>query len=349
MSSQSKNYLETLGAEVSRGWNRFWFTPSDPITLGVLRIAVGVLALYLLACYTPDLDRYFGNNGLIPVKVLTDLEEPTRNIIDPESVPPPQIRDTLPREFRFSYLDWIHDSNGLKAVHLGGLAVVMLFTLGLFTRLTAVASLIVFLSYLHRGPMLASGTEPIVALLLFYLCIGPSGSACSLDARLAAKRRRGAPLVTDEPDLRKTPWATVAVRLIQVHLTLVYFMMALSKLANDSWWNGLGIWWLIAKPESRMIDLTALYQLPLLVNAWTYAVLVWQTLMPILVWNRLLRPLMMGVNAVMWLLLAPVIGNLPLAAVMIIASLAFVSPETMRRLLPKRSAAEVALSARAVA
>ncbi|HET6882373.1 MAG TPA: hypothetical protein VFI31_19565 [Pirellulales bacterium] len=343
--SSSHGYFETLGVDASRAWGRFWFTPTDPITLGVLRIAVGLMALYLVACYTPDLNRYFGDDGLLPVKLMSDLEQPTRN--DLESVPP-QIREAVPREFRLSYLDWIHDSNGLKAVHLAGLIVLLLFTLGLFTRLTAVASLVVFLSYLHRAPMLTCGTEPIVALLLFYLCIGPSGSACSLDARLAAKRRLDMSKVDEGFRVRKTPWATVAVRLIQVHLTLVYSMMALSKLANDSWWNGLGIWWLIAKPESRMIDLTALHQVPLLVNAWTYAVLLWQTLMPIMVWNRLLRPLMLGVNAVMWILLAPVIGNLPFAAVMIVASLAFVSPETIRRFLPRRTAAETAVPAHAV-
>lgn len=328
MRSRTGGYFETLGAEASRGWNHFWFAPSDPATLGLLRIAVGIVALYLVSCYTPDLERYFGRHGLLPLTVLTNLEQSTRNDLEPV---PLQIREAIPREFRFSYLDWIHDSNGLQAAHVAGLAVLVMFTLGIFTRFTAVASLIVFLSYLHRAPMLTCGTEPIVALLMFYLCLGPAGRAFSLDARRAANR----PLNPEAKasGAEKSSWATVVLRLIQVHLTLIYVMMAISKLANDSWWNGLGVWWLITRSESRMVDLTALHKLPLVVNAWTYAVLLWQALMPIFVWNRLARPLMLAVNAVMWLLLSPVIGNLPLAAVMIVASLAFVSPEFLRELL----------------
>ncbi|MGH7139644.1 MAG: hypothetical protein ACREHD_28220, partial [Pirellulales bacterium] len=151
MNSTPGQYFQTLGGEWTRGWNRFWFTPSDPLVLGVMRIAVGAIALYLVATYTPDLDRYFGQNGLLPVSVLASLEEPTR---DDLQLVPPQVREAVPRQYRFSYLDRIHESAGLTAAHLAGLAVLTLFTLGIFTRVTAVASLIVFLSYLHRGPML---------------------------------------------------------------------------------------------------------------------------------------------------------------------------------------------------
>jgi hypothetical protein len=328
MTESGVGYLQTLGSELTRGWNRFWFKPSDPVVLGLLRVAVGVIAVYLVASYTPDLERYFGQQGLVPVKALTDLEEATRGDLQPV---PPQVREAIPREYRFSYFDRLHSAGALKTAHLAGLAVLTLFALGVFTRVTAVASLIVFLSYVHRAPMLTSGTEPLVAMLLFYLCFGPAGRTFSIDARLAAGRRLTSLPGGAAPAALKTPWATVAVRLIQVHLTLVYAMMAVSKLANDSWWNGLGVWWLITKTESRMIDLTVLHQVPLLVNAWTYGVMLWQALLPILIWNRLARPLMLGINALMWLLLAPVLGNLPLAAVMIVASLAFVSPDWLRR------------------
>ncbi|HVX10333.1 MAG TPA: hypothetical protein VHC22_04090 [Pirellulales bacterium] len=330
MTRVQTSYLETLVTETGRGWNRFWFMPSDPMPLGVMRVAIGAIAVYLIASLTPDLNRYFGPQGLLPVQALRDLVEPTNN--DLQTVPP-QVREAMPREFRFSYLDRIQDGKALTAVHFLGLGVLVLFTLGFYTRITAVGALVVFLSYLHRGPMLTSGTEPIVAMLIFYLCIGPSGNACSLDAWLAAKRQS---LHEGEPDAVVTsPWATLAVRLIQVHLTLIYAMMAVGKVGNEVWWSGLGIWWLIARAESRLVDLTGLHRVPLLINAWTYAVLFWQSLMPILIWNRLARPLMLVLNAVMWILLAPIVGNLPLAAVMIVGSLAFVSPEILRRWVPR--------------
>jgi hypothetical protein len=334
MISTPTNYFTSLTTELGSGWNRFWFAPSDPIALGVLRIAVGLIALYTLATYTPDLERYFGPNGLVPVGMLASLEEQTRDI-DRQAVPG-QVREAMPREYRFSYLDRLHSGRALLTAHLVGLAVVAMFTVGLFSRLTSVASLIVFLSYLHRGPMLTAAAEPLVAILIFYLALGPSGSACSLDHWLAVRRRQNEPLAIGQADTIASSWATVPLRLIQVHLALIYAMMVLGKLGNDNWWSGLGIWWLIARTESRMIDLSGLHQLPLVVSAWSYAVMLWQAMFPILIWNRLARPLLLLVNAVMWLLLAPVLGNLPLAAVMIAASLSFVSPEWLRSLVSGR-------------
>ena len=120
MTSSPTHYFQTLAGEVARGWNRFWFTPSDPATLAVLRVAVGALALYLVASYTPDLDHYFGENGLLPVKLLNDLQASMNDDLQPV---PPQVREAIPRQYRFSYLDLIHGSGALKIVHLAGLLV----------------------------------------------------------------------------------------------------------------------------------------------------------------------------------------------------------------------------------
>ena len=330
MSSPSANYVETVATESGRAWNRFWFEPSDAIVLAALRILVGLMAIYMLAIYTPDLDRYFGQHGLLSVELLNNLESVTRD--GERQILVGQVREAMPRQYRFSYLDYIHSHSGLLLAHAAGLAVVGLFTAGCFTRITAVGSLVVFLSYLHRGPMLTGAVEPLVAMLIFYLCLGPSGACCSIDRWLHSRRQQSSDGTSPTPLV--SSWATVATRLLQVHLTLIYAMMAVGKVGNESWWSGLGVWWLIARTESRMIDLSGLHEYPLVINAWSYAVLFWQTLMPIFVWNRLARPLLLMVNAVMWLLLAPVIGNFSLALTMIAASLAFVSPQTLRRVLP---------------
>src|SRR5205823_1114818 len=132
-----------------------------------------------------------------------------------------------------------------------------LFTAGCFTRLTSILSLVVFLSYVHRGPMLTAQVEPIVAFVLFYLCLGPAGRSFSVDGWLAARRGAAAsPLVPAtvarrgvaanqapvEPPFPGSVAATISVRLIQVHLTVVYAMMGIGKLAGEAWWNGLGMW-----------------------------------------------------------------------------------------------------------
>src|SRR5258708_30168395 len=48
-------------------WNRFWFRPTDPSTLGFMRIAAGLLVVYLHLAYSRDLIAFFGENAWLDV------------------------------------------------------------------------------------------------------------------------------------------------------------------------------------------------------------------------------------------------------------------------------------------
>lgn len=54
----TRNGTTPLGAV-----GRFFFTPTDPTTLGFMRIMTGLLLLYTHAAYTPDLKDFFGPNA----------------------------------------------------------------------------------------------------------------------------------------------------------------------------------------------------------------------------------------------------------------------------------------------
>ncbi|MGC3966999.1 MAG: hypothetical protein QM775_06395 [Pirellulales bacterium] len=224
-------YLGNAAARFGDGWNRFWFLPSHPLPVAILRIAVGLIAFWTLFNWSFDLLRYFGKAGIVRVSMLEAI---------------------YPTEFstRLSYLDYIQDSSTLQVVHYLGLAVVAAFTLGLWSRVTSVLSLVVFLSYFHRGRMLTGVDEPVVAMLLFYLCFAPTGACLSLDAW--RKRRRSADAKASSCDASPTYSATIGVRLIQTHMAIIYFMMFCATLQyNAVWWNGTAVWWLIVRRNRR--------------------------------------------------------------------------------------------------
>ena len=341
------DYLNTLCQVFGRGWNRFWFTPSDPFALAPVRIGAGLIAFYLVATLTPDLETFFGRNGLVPLESLKSIEQQVRegNL---RSFLPPTIRETLPRPYRFSYLDYLPDHTGLWAAHIAGLVVLALFTAGCFTRVTSILSLIVFLSYVHRGPMLTAQVEPVLAFVMLYLCLGPAGRSISIDACLAARRpkepatspRKSSSMPGRTTAMSQFPAsvsATVSIRLIQVHLTLVYAMMGIGKLAGEVWWNGLGMWWLIARPEMRVVDWTWLAAYPKLIAAWTHFQVAFELAFALLVWNRTARPLLLALSVVVWLLLAPVTGLVTFSLMMLVANLAFFSPSWTRSVLSRRA------------
>lgn len=124
--------------------------------------------------------------------------------------------------------------------------------------------------------------------------------------------------------------ATIATRLIQIHLALFVAMMGFSKLSGDVWWIGTGMWWLMARPESRLVDLTGLHATPKLVEAWTHLVVLFELTFPVLIWAPLARPLLLAWGLFTWASIALVTGDVPFALMMCVASLAFVSPAALQ-------------------
>jgi hypothetical protein len=108
-------------------------------------------------------------------------------------------------------------------------------------------------------------------------------------------------------------------------------MIGLNMLAGGVWWSGEAVWWLIARSESRLVDLTGLSHAMLLIEFWTHGIVAYQLLFGVLVWNRLARPLLLCGGVIVWLSLALITGLVAWCAMMLVASLAFVDPAWLRR------------------
>jgi uncharacterized membrane protein YphA (DoxX/SURF4 family) len=320
MSSESRGYFSGLFEALATGWNRFWFAPSDAFTVSVMRVLAGLLATVTIASLTPDFDRFIAQDGFFPRETVETLVKQKNLLYGIESDP-----------VGFSLLDLPVGSSGLWAIHVASIAVLVLFTFGVFSRVTSVLAVIVMLSYHHRTPLIWSHFEPVLVFVMFYLCFAPTGAYCSVDAWLRRRREKNAESDVVPP----TSGVTIATRLIQVHLCAVYVMMGLAKMYGDVWWNGTAIWWLSLNSPARIVDVTSLgnniYGVYFL-NAWTHAEVVYELGFPIFIWNRWARPIWLVWGVVMWTLVALVSGLLSLGAVMVLATAAFVSPDEMRHL-----------------
>jgi len=313
MSQDNDNYWNLLNQRTGRSWNRFWFAPSDPLPLCFLRLAVGLLSLAYLFSFNRDLVRLFGADGLMSTETME------------------AIRGGAASQgwIYFSILDLATTPGILWILHVVSGLILVLFTLGVFTRTTSVLSLLVVLSYIHRQPVLTGPFEPVLSMLLLYLCLAPCGAYLSVD-RWRAAGRPGAAKVGREGIACWT--ATVSLRLIQLHCVGFYLLMGLSKLAGQVWWEGAAVWVLISQVRSRPIDLTFLREQRFVLEAWTHAIVVFELVFPVLVWKPLLRPLMLGLALVMWILLALLTGLAGFCLVMLVASAAFLPSKFYHRL-----------------
>jgi hypothetical protein len=312
-----RSYFTDLTDAIGSGWNRFWFTPVDPLPCGVVRIVTGAIVTAHLLSLVPDLGRWYARDGLLPPGAVSKLLA--------------LFSGGDASNYHFSYLSVFPAGTELWVVHAAAIAVALSFMLGLFTRLSGALTLVAVLAYVHRVPFVAGDLEPVLAYLLAYLVIAPAGACLSIDRWL--QRRRTSNAEADSPSPSVT--ANIALRLIQVHTAMFVAMMGFSKLYGDAWWGGGAIWLLLTQTESRPLDLTGLRgagQLgEYLLNFWAHAIIYIELTFPILVWNRLARPLVLMFAAAAWLSLALATGSLLLALALIAASASFVPAEFYRR------------------
>ena len=294
---------------LARAWNRFWFQPSDPSTLSVLRILVGLSALAYVYSHSADLVVWFAGDGVLPIETVRQLTGASAT--------------DQPTVYRWSYFYLFDSPSLLWIAHAGGLLAAVALTLGYYTRVSCVVALVVVLSYVHRAPMITGLAEPVLTLLLLYLCFAPCGARYSLDAwRRRDDERRGLPCAENCVS------ATLSSRLMQVHLSAFYLMMGLTKLAGTTWWSGEAVWWLGARTESRLFAWTFLHDYMLLVNLWTHGIVLFELSFGVLVWCQSCRRALLTTAVFMWVSLALLTGMVGFCTLMIIANLCFVSPQT---------------------
>jgi hypothetical protein len=314
-SSPPQGYVAELIDATGQAWNRFWFTPSDPLPCGVLRIAVGTIVVLHLAILSGQLDTWYAASGIL----LPDTV-PALLGVGPQDLDP-----------RWTYFDRLGPLE-TRGAHALALLVAVAFTVGLFTRVTGVLTLLALLAYFHRIPMLAAHVEPLLIFLVAYLSIGPAGERLSV-SRWIRSRQQSETTVPPRP----TPWATLSLRLIQVHFAAFVAMMGVVKLNGDAWWLGEGIWYLIARTHSRPLDLSGLRNAELVVNFWTHAVVYFELAFPILIWNRWARPILILLGAAIWCSLILVTGMWVFALALVAAMGAYIPAETYRRWLGVRA------------
>ncbi len=167
---------------------------------------------------------------------------------------------------------WFHvtDPTWMAIIHAGFIIATLLFTLGLGTRVTAAITWFGALCYIHRNSAILFGVDTMMTILLLYLMVGPSGAALSLDrvvARWWSKTkprvlawwfagRNVTPAPVESVPRRPEPsvGANFAIRLIQVHVCIIYFVAGISKLLGSAWWNGTAIWGTMANFEFAPIQ-----------------------------------------------------------------------------------------------
>jgi hypothetical protein len=332
-------YFRDLIRDAVAGWDRFWFTPIDPATLGLVRLLAGALLLYTHAIWTLDLEAFFGNHSWTTREAAESLAarppaaDATASSAPVHETDANDTADDLPMTpALWSHLWWIPPDapRARFASHVAALLVFTLLMLGCCSRVMAALAWLLVISYIHRARATEFGLDHVNGMLAMYLWIGPCGGAFSLDRvwrRWRAGWHRGWPAVVPSVG------ANISLRLLQLHLCVVYFFSAIGKLQGVYWWNGQALWYVLADPEYRSFDVEWLARWPVLVAVLTAIVVYWELSFCFLVWPSRLRPLVLAVAVPLHLGIAFGMRIAPFGLGMLIACLSFVPSWVVRRAL----------------
>lgn len=315
--STANGASETFGEAATRmvdAWDRFWFTPTRPHTLCVLRILTGAMLLYCHLVLASDLSAFIGPDAWMGNEISRQLHDGAFG----------------PSDWARSYLWYIESPTVIAMHHALTIAVTAMFMIGLATRITIPMALFLQLMYLHRLTGALFGLDQIVTYTTMYLALTPCGSCFSVDAIL--RRRFSIRCATSSvwrfmlPDDSPSVAANIGTRLLQLHLCVIYLFGGLSKARGETWWDGTAVWYAMAIYEYQSIDMTWMSRYPAVISALSNATLFWEVFYCALVWPRVTRPFVLAVAFGVHASIAASLGMITFGSMMIFANGIFLSP-----------------------
>jgi hypothetical protein len=294
-------------ARAVSGWNRFWFEPQQTSTLALFRIALGLVATLWTASLAPNLLAFYGPDGLVP-------EYPYSG---PWGGP-------LGGPGGWGVLALWNSPVFVGIVFAVTIAASLALTIGLRSRLAAVVVFVGLLAFQRRNPWVWNAGDGLLCNLALFCALAPSGVALSLD------RLRTAPGRFWEFPTR-APWA---LRMAQIQLSVVYLSTFWGKIQGETWRNGTAVSYALRFENDHRYPIPAFIPDSVVISELlTFGTLALELSLGLLVWNRVLRPWILGMGVALHLGIDFAIHVGFFSFVMFTAYLTFVPPETATRLI----------------
>src|SRR5262245_3023471 len=336
----------SMVAGIIRGWDRFWFTPADPTTLGFIRLFTGLLVFYVHLTYSWGLLAYLGGDAWIDHKMaiftLRDID-----FSRPSMGWDGSWEKYTQGNYFWSIFFHVTDPGAIVALHVAFLITMLLFAAGLWTRWTGAITWLAAVSYVQRASSTVFGLDTMMMITLLYLNIGPSGAALSLDRLIEdwrARRRGLAP-----PPIEPSVTANFAIRLLQLHFCVVYFASGTSKMLGSTWWSGSALNLVLLNPSFAPMDWGPYFGLMkylashrLLWEVFTTGGILFTIFMEVgfvfLIWDMRWRWAMICGSVMLHLGIAFGMGLTTFSLMMIIMVSSFIPPEVIRQAVTRLEA-----------
>lgn len=275
--------------------NSFFCKPVAVETLGFFRIAVSVFALTQFFVLLPDWMCFYGPDGFLPWEISDALSTTnTPSLLHVTSFLSP---------LGITANGAVYIVTVIYFLSLTGLLV------GYKTRLMGGIAWMMHIVLNTTGHFTAYGVETFAHIALFYCMILPVGCCWSIDSR---KKRSDLP-----PYL-----ITLSVRLIQIHLCIIYLSCGIEKAMGEQWWNGEAIWMAMQQDQFHQVNINWMAQFTWIPKLLCLSTLFIETLYPFgIFWRKTKKLWLTGIIS-MHLFIALCLGLHLFGALMILLNAA---------------------------
>lgn len=249
---------------LSSGWEQFFHARIDARRLALVRIGFAALMLVNFAMLYPDLDTWYGEQGLYPAEAAA-----TR---------------TLPQQW--SVLRWISPQDPDAEAWLQGLywltiASALMLLVGFLSRLNSLVLFVMLVSFQNRNLLILDGEDSVMRLVGFYLLLMQSGRAWSVDSLLACRVFSQ----SGEACALAPAWP---LRLLQLQMIVIFLAAALFKLGGRAWIEGTALSYVCRLDDTfgRFPLPSFIFETPLLVRLISWSVVLVELFVPPLLWFK---------------------------------------------------------------
>lgn len=278
---------------VWRRWCKFWFEADYKPQIRLFSKTFGLLLFWYSLSRTQDLVMAYSKESFMPLQVLRDFPEMIQH---------------------YSVLS-LFDSMGMVwIIHLALLSSLLGMVFGIMPGFCALVAFICEQAFLNRNVSFAYGVDLISSVFLFYLALG--------DYRLDTLKKRD----------WKVELGSVAYRLAQLQVCIIYAYAGLDKVKGPSWWKGEALWFVFFNPQYAVFDFSWVAHYPFLLVLATYSSMLWEVYFPALVWVKSIRypVLLFGVS--LHVGIAVFMGLPTFGVLMMLLYLLFLQPQDAQKI-----------------
>jgi len=228
-----------------------FFKPTAPETLAFFRIAVSAFALVQLFVLLPDWMWFYGPKGLIPWQI--------SDALNTANTPSLFVIASFLTRLHISANATVYIVTSIYFLALCGLLI------GFKTRLMGVLAWLLHIVLNTTAHFTVYGVETFLHIALFYCAVLPVGCCISFDAKRKSKNI-------------PSYLITLSIRLIQLHLCIMYLACGIEKSMGAQWWNGEAIWIALQQDQFHQVNTGWMASVPIVPKLLGWGTLIVETL-----------------------------------------------------------------------